>query len=103
MYAVGVTATVLVLVGLETLSHCFKSIGMRNMIIEFSVTDGNVLKEVTSKFASSGYQLSSYEMNEEAQGCFRVTMVIKARRMNEEGVLLMLLHDFPELTVNRIV
>ncbi len=103
MYAIGITATVLVLVGLETLSHCFKSIGMRNMIIEFSTKDGNVLKAVSSKFASANYQITSYEMNEEAQGCYRVTMIVKARRMNGEGVLLMLLHDFPELTVNRIV
>lgn len=103
MYAVGVTATVLALVGLETLSRCFKSIGMRNMIIEFSTKDESLLKAVSAKFSSKNYQISSYEMNAEADGNFRVTMVIKARRMNEEGMLLMLLHDFPGLTVNRIV
>ena len=74
MYAIGITATVLVLVGLETLSHCFKSIGMRNMIIEFSTKEWETyIKAVSSKFASADYQITSYEMNEEAQGCYRVT------------------------------
>lgn len=103
MYAIGITATMLVLAGLETLSRCFKSIGMRNMIIEFSTKDESILKAVPAQFSSKEYQITSYEMNRETDGIFRVTMVIKARRMNEEGMLLMLLHDFPGLMVNRIV
>lgn len=30
-------------------------------------------------------------------------MVIKAKNMNEEGLLLMLLQEFPDITVNKIV
>ena len=32
---------------------------------------------------------------------YQVSMVIKAKRMNEEGLLLLLLQDFPDVTVKR--
>lgn len=86
----------------DTVQEAVEAVGISRSSF-YKYKDGNVLKAVSSKFASADYQITSYEMNEEAQGCYRVTMVVKARRMNEEGVLLMLLHDFPELTVNRIV
>ena len=52
------------------------------------------------------FQIASYEMNkvyENNREAYRITMVIKAKRVNEEGLLLMMLHDFPDITVNRIV
>ena len=39
MYSIGVAATVLVLLGLEVLSFFFKSIGLRNLMVEFSTCD----------------------------------------------------------------
>ena len=40
MYGIGVAATVLVLLGLEVLSFFFKSIGLRNLMVEFSRRNG---------------------------------------------------------------
>lgn len=106
MYAVGIAATLLALAGLEVLSRCFKSIGMRSMIVEFTADNEEVLKAVSSNFSAENYRISSYEMNkvvEDGRIKWHVTLVVKAKRMNEEGLLLLLLHDFPGITVNRIL
>ena len=106
MYAVGVSATLLVLLGLETLSYFFKSIGLRNMMIDFSTDDKEAIKRVSKKFNTRNYVVVSYEMTEaytNGKNVYHVSMVVKAKRMNEEGLLLMFLQDFPDITVTRII
>lgn len=106
MYGIGIAATVLVLLGLETLSYFFKSLGLKNMMIEFSASSRESIKEVSSKFNSKNYIVVSYEMSEVTDGeknIYHVSMVIKAKKMNEEGLLLMFLQDFPDITVNKII
>lgn len=106
MYAVGISATLLVLLGLETLSYFFKSIGLRNMMIDFFTDDKEVIKRVSKKFNTRNYVVVSYEMTEaytNGKNVYRVSMVVKAKRMNEEGLLLMFLQDFPDITVTRII
>ena len=99
MYAVGISATLLVLLGLETLSYFFKSIGLRNMMIDFFTDDKEVIKRVSKKFNTRNYVVVSYEMTEaytNGKNVYHVSMVVKAKRMNEEGLLLMFLQDFPD-------
>ena len=106
MYAVGISATLLVLLGLETLSYFFKSIGLRNMMIDFSTDDKEAIKRVSKKFNTRNYVVVSYEMTEaytNGKNVYHVCMVVKAKRMNEEGLLLMFLQDFPDITVTRII
>ena len=106
MYAVGISATLLVLLGLETLSYFFKSIGLRNMMIDFFTDDKEVIKRVSRKFNTRNYVVVSYEMTEaytNGKNVYHVSMVVKAKRMNEEGLLLMFLQDFPDITVTRII
>ena len=106
MYAVGISATLLVLLGLETLSYFFKSIGLRNMMIDFSTGDKEAIKRVSKKFNTRNYVVVSYEMTEaytNGKNVYHVSMVVKAKRMNEEGLLLMFLQDFPDITVTRII
>ncbi|MEI3136828.1 MAG: MgtC/SapB family protein [Phocaeicola sp.] len=106
MYAVGISATLLVLLGLETLSYFFKSIGLRNMMIDFSADDKEAIKRVSKKFNTRNYVVVSYEMTEaytNGKNVYHVSMVVKAKRMNEEGLLLMFLQDFPDITVTRII
>ena len=103
---IGILATFLVLAGLEVLSYCFKSIGMRSMIIELTAENSEALKALSGKFSSENFQIASYEMNkvyENNHEAYLITMVIRAKRVNEEGLLLMMLHEFPDVTVNRIV
>ena len=106
MYAVGISATLLVLLGLETLCYFFKSIGLRNMMIDFSTDDKEAIKRVSKKFNTRNYVVVSYEMTEaytNGKNVYHVSMVVKAKRMNEEGLLLMFLQDFPDITVTRII
>lgn len=106
MYAIGIAATLLVLLGLETLSYFFKSIGLRNMMIDFSTDDKEAIKRVSQVFNTRNYIVVSYEMKEvplNGKICYHVSMVVKAKRMNEEGLLLLFLQDFPDITVRRII
>lgn len=105
MYGVGIAATVLVLLGLEALSFFFKSMGLRNMIIEFTLTDKDDLKRVTSRFYEKGFIVVSYEMTESASvngEIYQVSMTVKAKHMNEEALLLMFLNEFPGVTVTKL-
>lgn len=105
MYGVGIAATVLVLLGLEALSFFFKSMGLRNMIIEFTLTDKDDLKRVTSRFHEKGFIVVSYEMTESASvngEIYLVSMTVKAKHMNEEALLLMFLNEFPGVTVTKL-
>ena len=106
MYAIGIAATFLVLLGLETLSYFFKSIGLRNMMIDFSTDDKEAIKRVSKKFNTRNYVVVSYEMTEaysDGKNIYHISMVVKAKRMNEEGLLLMFLQEFPDIIVNRII
>ena len=106
MYLLGIAATLMVLVGLEALSRCFKSMGMRSMIIDFTTDDESALKAISARFNSADYRISSYEMKRESASgktVFHVSMVIKAKRMDEEGILLMFLHDYPGVTVHKVM
>ena len=106
MYAVGISATLLVLLGLETISYFFKRIGLRNIMIDFYTDDKEAIKRVSKKFNTRNYVVVSYEMTEaytNGKNVYHVSMVVKAKRMNEEGLLLMFLQDFPDITVTRIL
>lgn len=105
MYAIGVVATLLALVGLEVLSRFFKSVGLRHMMIEFTTADAGVLKRLPSMFSSRNYIVVSYEMNEMSlndKPLYSVSMVLKAKRMDEEGLLLAFMQDFPEVKVKKV-
>lgn len=105
MYSIGIIATAFVLMGLELMSILFKSIGMRNMQIEFSTTQKEDIKALTDLFRSKDYLLVAYEMNEEGSNpvVYQVSVVVKTKQMNEEGMLLMLMQDFPSIQVRKIL
>lgn len=106
MYEVGIAATILVLVGLEVLSIFFKSLGMHNLVVEFSTENRESLKKVSSRFKSKNYLVVSYEMREEetfGKIIYHVNIMIRAKKKNEEGLLLMLLQEFPDVTVRKII
>ena len=105
MYTIGIAATLLTLAGLELLSLVFKSIGMKSSMITFSTHNKEILKEVSERFTSRHYMIVSYKMEKHWQGnleIYQVTMVIKSKRSNDEGYLLQLMQEFPEITVEQI-
>lgn len=107
MYAVGIAATLLALVGLELLSYFFKSLGMRNLMLEFSTDNQKTIADVSAFFNDRNYMVISYEMKEipaeSGRVLYRVSMVVKAKKMNEEGLLLLMMHKFPGVTVTKII
>lgn len=105
MYVIGIAAMVLTLVGLEVLSYLFKSIGMKSSMITFSTDNKQVLKGIADRFNSKDYLIVSYQMDKQEHGeteIYQVTMVIKSKQNNDEGHLLSLIQEFPEVTVERI-
>lgn len=105
MYAIGIATTVLTLIGLELLSYIFKSVGMKNSMIAFSTNNKDTLKQIADRFNSKDYMIVSYEMQTLHPGemeSYQVTMVIKSKRNNDEGHLLSLMQNFPDVTVQRI-
>ena len=105
MYVIGIAAMVLTLIGLEVLSYLFKSIGMKSSMITFSTDNKQVLKGVADRFNSKDYLIVSYQMDTQKHGSietYQATMIIKSKRNNDEGHLLSLIQEFPEVTVERI-
>lgn len=105
MYAIGIATTVLTLIGLELLSYIFKSVGMKSSMIAFSTNNKDTLKQIADRFKSKDYMIVSYEMQTLHPGemeSYQVTMVIKSKRNNDEGHLLSLMQNFPDVTVQRI-
>lgn len=105
MYAIGIATTVLTLIGLELLSYIFKSVGMKSSMIAFSTNNKDTLKQIADRFYSKDYMIVSYEMQTLHPGemeSYQVTMVIKSKRNNDEGHLLSLMQNFPDVTVQRI-
>jgi putative Mg2+ transporter-C (MgtC) family protein len=104
MYLLGISATILTLIGLEALSFMFKSLGMKSSLVEFSTTNKDTLSRMAKKFNSKDYNVVSYELEERTLGevtTYHVTMVVKSKKNNDEGMLLTLLQDYNDITVHR--
>lgn len=105
MYELGISATILTLIGLEVLSYLFKSVGMKSSIVEFSTNNKETLNHLAKILNTKNFKLVSYQMDENSQNdliVYHVTMVVKSKRNNEEGVLLSYLQEFKDITIHRI-
>ena len=105
MYELGISATILTLIGLEVLSFLFKSVGMRSSVVEFSTDNKETLNRLTKLFHSKNFLIVSFQMEDKRTGegvSHHVTMVIKLKKSNDEGTLLTLLQDFDDVTIHRI-
>ena len=105
MYELGISATILTLVCLELLSIVFKKVGMKSSLIEFSTDNKETLNKLSEKFHSKNFLLVSYQMNEKIVGnrsVYHVSMVIKSKKSNEEGAILVQLQEFEDVTIHRI-
>ena len=105
MYELGISATILTLIGLEVLSFLFKSICMKSSIVEFSTENKEILNRITKLFHSKNFLIVSLQMKENRIGesiVYHATMVIKLKKSNDEGTLLTLLQEFDDVTIHRI-
>lgn len=105
MYTLGISATILTLIGLEVLSFLFKSVGMKSSGVEFSTESKETLNQLVKKFNSKDFMIVSFQMDERRVSeaiSYHVTMVIKSKKNNNEGTLLAQLQDFEDVTIHRI-
>ena len=105
MYALGISATILTLIGLEVLSFFFKKVGMKSSVVEFTTDNKETLNQLAKKFNSKDFLIVSFQMDEKMVGeviSYHVTMVIKSKKNNNEGMLLAQLQDFTDVTIHRI-
>lgn len=102
MYLLAVSATVLTLAGLELLSIFFKSIGLRSSIVEMTLNDKTSLPLLFNFLNENDFVVVSYKMEELKNDNCNVALVIKARRMDSEGILLAKLSSFEYGVVHRL-
>lgn len=105
MYALGISATILTLIGLEVLSFFFKKVGMKSSVVELTTDNKETLNQLAKKFNSKDFLIVSFQMDEKMVGeviSYHVTMVIKSKKNNNEGMLLTQLQDFTDVTIHRI-
>ena len=105
MYTLGISATILTLIGLEVLSFFFKKVGMKSSVIELTTDNKETLNQLAKKFNSKDFLIVSFQMDEKMVGevvSYHVTMVIKSKKNNNEGMLLTQLQDFADVTIHRI-
>ena len=105
MYTLGISATILTLIGLEVLSFFFKKVGMKSSVVELTTDNKETLNQLAKKFNSKDFLIVSLQMDEKMVGeviSYHVTMVIKSKKNNNEGMLLTQLQDFADVTIHRI-
>ncbi len=105
MYTLGISATILTLIGLEVLSFLFKSVGMKSSAVEFSTESKETLNQLVKKFNSKDFLIVSFQMDERRVSeatSYHVNMIIKSKKNNNEGTLLAQLQDFEDVTIHRI-
>src|SRR5574344_2501079 len=101
MYFMSITCTILVLIGLEVFRRVFKGIGVRSVLIEFTVGDKATLDKLADYFSTDNYRVTSYKMSETSKG-YTVTEVIKLKKDIDEGELFKQLQGFKDVTVHRL-
>ena len=105
MYLLGISATILTLIGLEVLSFFFKRVGMKSYVVELTTVNKEILNQLAKKFNSKDFLIVSFQMDEKSVGeitSYHVTMVIKSKKTNNEGMLLAQLQDFSDITIHHI-
>ncbi|WP_239253463.1 MgtC/SapB family protein [Listeria ilorinensis] len=105
MYALGIGATILTLIGLEVLSFVFKSVGLHSVALSYSTDREENLSIVTDYLREHQYRISSYSAQKENFGetaVFRVQLIAKTKRYGEEEELFHYVQKLPNITLEKM-
>lgn len=105
MYVLGISATVLALIGLELLPFLFKNVSMKSSLVEFQTHKKETLHKLSKLFNSKNFKVVSYQMEEqmkEAETVYVVSMVIKSKKSVSEGGIMELFQPYEDVIVTRI-
>ena len=78
---------------------------MRSSLVVFSTSDKEAINRIARVIYEKGFLLVSYGMKRlghQEKDEYVVSIVLKARKNTEESPLLLLMEQFPEVTVERI-
>ena len=104
-FRVRIAATLLEPAGPGVLTANFINIGMRSSLVVFSTSDKEAINRIARVIYEKGFLLVSYDMKRlghQEKDEYVVSIVLKARKNTEESPLLLLMEQFPEVTVERI-
>ena len=104
-YWLGISAMLLTLLGLEGLGYLFQKISQRNVLLIFTTTSQEVIKEVTDEIKRKKHTISSYSTESSKLGdmtTFRVTMVIRTHKAGDETLLFQFIQHLPDVMVDRM-
>jgi Uncharacterized membrane protein len=90
LYFLGVSATILTLVGLEALTFFFKQVSLSSAMISFITTNKEDLEKVLSQINKHSYYLVSYSSYEEKHGeitLYNVSFTVKIRGEKDHNKL----------------
>ncbi len=101
MYFIGVTATVLVLIGLEVLTLAFGKVGLSSISITFYTPNKGNLERVVKEIHDRKYHLVSYNSVEEILAgvtLYKVEVVMKIRGHREQNGLFVFIQSLEDIS-----
>ena len=104
-YWLGISAMLLTLLGLEGLGYIFQKFSQRNVMLIFTTTNQEVIKEVTDEIKSKKHTISSYSTESSRFGdiiTYRVTMVIRTHKTGDETLLFQFIQHLPDVMIDRM-
>lgn len=104
-YWLGVCAMLLTLLGLEGLGYVFQKISQRNVLLVFTTTSQEVIKDVTDEIKRKKHSISSYSTESSKLGdltTYRVTMVIRTHKTGDETLLFQFIQHLPDVIIDRM-
>ena len=104
MYALGIAATILVLLGLEVFQKAFKNSETRPYVIVFSTSHVDQVPDVISRFEKMKFKIISYELSRQNENSprYSVSLVLNGRNLTDENQLLSFLKEFPDITLEKL-
>ena len=99
-YWLGICAMLLTLLGLEGLGYIFQRVNQRNVLLVFTTTSQEVIKQVTDEINRKKHTISSYSTESAKLGdmtTYRVTLVIRTRKSGDEALLFQFIQHLPDV------
>lgn len=105
MYAIGIVATVLTLIGLELISLIFKNIGIHTLLLQFSTSNKESIKSVSAEIARQNGHVVSYEAQTVGEGetiVYRVSILVRALNTEKESAIIRYIQQMSDIMVEKI-
>lgn len=105
MFATGIVATILTLVGLEVISLIFKNVGIHTLLLQFSTGNKESIKAVSAEIARMNGHVVSYEAQTVGEGetiLYRISILVRALNAKNESEIIRYIQQMPDIMVEKI-